>query len=132
MKRPIQKCHISKLSEYEKALAKGRISSVDENPNAPKKAQINNIISRLSRSFTQTGVDDKIYELIPNSELCFIFVWDKNFIEFLPYLQPTVKPSPCDNVPQESSGDEGVLESYRYCIRLCVCVCARRLATEAI
>lgn len=128
MKRPIQKCHISKFSEYEKALAKGRISSVDENPNAPKKAQINNIISRLSRSFTQTGVDDKIYELVPNSELCFIFVWDKNFIELLPYLQPTVKPSPCDKKVQEMK------ESLKAIVTAfdCVCVCARRLATEAI
>lgn len=68
------------------------MSSVDENPNAPKKAQINNMISRLSRAFTQTGVNERIYELIANSELYFTFVWDKNFIEFLPYVQPTVKP----------------------------------------
>lgn len=67
MKWHIQRFHISKLPEYEKALAKKRVkSSLDENSGAPKQAKINDMISILSSKVTQTGVNDRINELIPD------------------------------------------------------------------
>lgn len=69
LKRHIQRYHISKLAEYEKALTKGKMkSSADENPGAPKQTKINKMMmSSLSRKVTQIGVNDRIYELIVNS-----------------------------------------------------------------
>lgn len=68
LKRHIQRYHISKLAEYEKALTKGKMkSSADENPGAPKQTKIDMMVSSLSRKVSQIGVNDRIYELIVNT-----------------------------------------------------------------
>lgn len=82
------------------------------------------MMSGLSRKFTQTKINNRNYELIVNSGLHFIFVRDKNFIELLQYLQPTVKTLVLcfyDNVHRDVSDEEVIESNLNLNWIMCVC-----------